>query len=171
MNGGGKAYTENFLKNAPIKAEVPKTETVDVIRTDKDRHGRRGRNELGKNGCIGNAGNAHMELEHENKIQDDVEDACEDQEIKGSFRISHGAENAASHVIKEQACHTGKVDSQIQGGFPKNVGWCFHEAEHKIIGRKKEGRKQQAEQKRSLPWSFLRHGGAFYGRRHQNISR
>ena len=112
-----------------------------------------------------------MELEHENKIQDDVEDACEDQEIKGSFRISHGAENAASHVIKEQACHTGKVDSQIQGGFPKNVGWCFHEAEHKIIGRKKEGRKQQAEQKRSLPWSFLRHGGAFYGRRHQNISR
>ena len=156
LNGGGKAYTENFLKNAPIKAEVPKTETVDVIRTDKDRHGRRGRNELGKNGCIGNAGNAHMELEHENKIQDDVEDACEDQEIKGSFRISHGAENAASHVIKEQACHTGKVDSQIQGGFPKNVGWCFHEAEHKIIGRKKEGRKQQAEQKG-------RCHGRFYG--------
>ena len=160
MNGGGKAYTENFLKNAPIKAEVPKTETVDVIRTDKDRHGRRGRNELGKNGCIGNAGNAHMELEHENKIQDDVEDACEDQEIKGSFRISHGAENAASHVIKEQACHTGKVDSQIQGGFPKTSGGVFMKRSIKSLAERKKAVNSR-QSKRSLPWSFLRHGGAF----------
>ena len=77
----GQPDPENLAQDASVQAHVPEREPVDVVRTDQYGHGGCRGNELGQDGGIGHAGNAHLELDDEQQIQENVQDTGQDQEI------------------------------------------------------------------------------------------
>lgn len=54
-------------------------------------------------------------MEHHNKeqVQEDIQEAGENQEVQGPFRIAHGPEDATAHIIEEQTGDAGKIDTEI----------------------------------------------------------
>ena len=143
LDGRGQAHPENLAQEPPVQAQICKGKTVDIPGPQEDGHGGPGRDELGQDGGIGHTGNAPMESQDKEQVQEDVQDAGEDQEVQGPFRISHRPEDAAAHVVEEKAGDAGKVDSEVQRRLVEYIGRGLHETEHEIgAGQEKYGKQQ-----------------------------
>ena len=88
-----------------------------------------------------------MEHDHEYQVQHCIEDTGKAEEQQRPFRIAHGPEHGASHIIDQQAGDTGKIDPEIHRGRLQDIVRRGHEPEHEGGQENPQGRKQDAGQK------------------------
>ena len=73
---------------------------------------------------------SHMEAEHKQDIQYDIDTAAHDQIIERSFRVTCGAQDSGAHIVDQHKNNACKVDSQIDDRICENVFRSVHQPEH-----------------------------------------
>ena len=128
-----------MLHNGPVNGQIIPGQAVDVLRGRQQPQNQAGRDELGKDRSIGNACNAHMEHQHKDQVQNDIQHAGQHQKIQRPCGISHGAQHGGAHIVDEQAGKARKIDVQVlrrlrkyvlRGGHQPKHGHNAHIADH-----------------------------------------
>ena len=100
---------------------------------------------LCREGCPCNAGNAHLQPDHEEKIQKDIADGGENQEIQRCTTVPQRGEDAVADIIKIQEEKPVNIDSQIKRRIRENIGRGADEAEHCVSAEKADKRQHHAD--------------------------
>ena len=109
-----------------------------MLAGQRDQDQRR-RNELRDDRGKGHAPDAHMEPEHEQQVEHCIQQRGNDQEHQRAGRIPHGAQDAAAHVVEQDARDPGKVDGQVIPRLVPHVFRRLHEAKHRLNDGQADG--------------------------------
>ena len=148
LNARRKADLHDKFENRKVDPKIVPGELIDVVRPgEQDKDHDRG-DELRDDRRDRSARDAGLEDDDEDEIEDRVQDAREDQEIERPLRVPHRAQDAAAHVVDEEAQGTRKINFQVQFGLREHILRRLHEAQHE--GHEEESRKceEDAEQDR-----------------------
>ena len=101
--------------------------------------------ELGDDGCVRNALDAHAEDQDKTKVQAHI-DGARDREIgEGASRVADGAKDGASEVVKHHDRHAEEVDAHIVGRAADDVRRSVHQGEERAgVGKADGGQKGAA---------------------------
>ena len=110
----------------------------------KEGHDRR--QYLGQDRGDPHACHCHIQDHHEEKVQDDIDAAGGNEEIKGAAGISDGPEDAGSHVVDHGGDHTEKIDPHVGDGVCHDILRRIQETQGPGCGNKTQDHHQGAAQ-------------------------
>ncbi len=113
-----------------INAHLPPADAVGGRLTGKRVEDQRSRNDLGDDGRIGDAVHFHVEHKNKDQVEHGIEERGDDEKNQRAPGIADGPENAAAHVIEEDADDTAEIDGQVQSRVFHDVIRRLHEAQH-----------------------------------------
>ena len=148
LDGRGQAHGEHPLQDRAVDAQVPPDQAVDVLSAGQQPERQHGRDQLGEDRGVGDARDARLQAEDEGQVQYDVQHAGQDQEHQRAGGIAHGPEDAAAHVVDQQAGEAQEVDAQVGDGVLEHVVGGGHQPQHRAHAGQPNGGEQGAEHER-----------------------
>ena len=116
---------------------------------DQDRRDHLGQNCRQRHSC-----HSHGKDDHEQKIQDHIDDACQRQKIERSSGIPYRTQDRAAEIVCHLKRHPRKIDPHIQCGMSDHILRCPHHGKCRFGGKKADEDKRnttdQSRQNRSL---------------------
>ena len=131
-DGGWKADAKDPDHDAIVKADVAEFKLHARRLLSKDKGYGAGGEGLGDHGCDCSTENAHGEDGNKKKIQNNVDKACQDQNIERPPGVSDGSKNAGSHVIDQGEDQAGHKDSNVCGGVSHQSLWGLQKMEKRV---------------------------------------
>lgn len=71
-----------------------------------------------------------MEDHHQEKVQENVAEAAEDQEIQRIFGIAYRPQDAGTNVIDKDENNSAEIKSKIKQGICHQIFRCVHETQN-----------------------------------------
>ncbi len=131
LQRGGQAHLQNALEKIPMDGQLPRLHAdAGVVLHQHEQHQHR-RHALGNDGGQGHAPDAHVEVQHEKKVQHRVQHRGDDKEQERPAAVTHRAEDAGAHVVDQQAHDAGEVDGEVGRGLRHHLRRRVHQPQQR----------------------------------------
>ena len=144
LYGGGKTYRENLFQYLPVYVQVLPDQAVDLTGSRKQGQDQDGRDHLGDDGCVSDAGNPCLERQHKKQVKKDIQNAGQNQEHQRDGSISDSPQNPAADIIDQKSCDSSDIDRQIDHGIVKDILRRGHKAQHRPYSHDSQESKKNA---------------------------
>ena len=104
-----------------MDAQLPELQPVYGVRVGQAKEDQPRGDKLRNDRRNGHAGDAHVEHDDEDQVEDHVDDPGGQKEIQRPLGVADGAQDGGAEVVDQNGGHPDKVDAHIERGLIDDV--------------------------------------------------
>ncbi len=129
LETGGQADAQDPGCNGPAGVQVMQGQPDGFVGFQEDRQQDQGADDIGDHRGNGHSCHGEMHNNHEEEIEDHVDDTRYRQGQQRGLCLADAAEDRGLEVVEEDGGHPGEVDAHVLQGMGVHVGGDVHEGE------------------------------------------
>ena len=121
LKSGGQSDGGDVNNHLTVELQPMQVNVKGILRMGEKVHQNHGTDHIGNDCGQSDAGDAHLQHDDEEQIQQNIQDTTEEEGHQRGPCITLASEEGAGEVVQHDEGHAGKVDTKIQGGQGHDV--------------------------------------------------